>query len=413
MSHAGLTFALVGSFLVAAVHANPPAAAGLTSPQGSENVKTLAAGNNQFAFDLYARLGAQTDRNLFFSPYSISTALAMTEAGAKGETAKQMSHVLHFSLPPEQLPAAFAQIQQQIVGKRPAASFQLRIANRLWGEQGIAFVPKYLQITKDDFGAELGQVDFAKDANAARAKINAWVEQQTEHKIKDLLPAGAVDRSTRLVLTNAIYFKSSWQHEFHKSATADGPFHTGDKTEQVPLMRQTRDFSYTATDAAQFLELPYGLGDLGMVIILPTKVDGLAAVEKQLSSDDLAKTIAKMQSRRVNVTFPKVKLTQEFSLAEELSALGMKLPFTTQADFSGISTQEPLLISAVIHKAFVDVNEEGTAAAAATGIAMVKSAIRVAPEPPVEFKADHPFMFVLRDHQTGSILFMGRVANPK
>jgi len=378
------------------------------------DAKKVAAGNNQFATDLYARLRAGQQGNLFFSPFSISTALAMTDAGAKGETEQQMSSVLHFTLPQAQLHPAFLALQQSLVSNKERQDFQLRVANRLWGQQGYHFLPEFLKVTKDNYGAELGQVDFVIQSEEARQQINKWVEDQTANKIKDLLAPGVVNADTRLVLVNAIYFKARWLHEFSPQATKNEPFHVAsDKQESVSMMHQSRRLSYAETDDTQVLELPYGHGTTSMIVLLPKKADGLAALEKGLTSEALSKWTGSMAVRKVNVSLPKFKMTSTFSLNDVLSAMGMKLAFTGQADFSGMSTVERLFISAVIHKAFVDVNEEGTEAAAATAVAMEATAMRPNPEEPIEFRADHPFVFMLRDRQTGSILFMGRVMNPK
>ena len=379
------------------------------------DAKAVAEGNNQFASDLYARLRSDKPTNLFFSPYSISTALAMTDAGAKGLTEKQMSDVLRFSVSRDKLGPAFAQLRQTLVSKDEKPDFQLRVANRLWGQQGFHFLPAYLQTTKDEYGAELGLVDFKKQAEGARKEINAWVEEQTDHKIKDLLAPGVLNSDSRLVLTNAIYFKARWQTEFTKGATADAPFHvSAEKNDSVPMMHQTHRFSYGESEDVQALELPYGRGNLAMLILLPKKNDGLADLEKGLNGENVKKWTANLKPRLVQVSLPKFKLNAEFSLAKVLDSMGMKLAFSDQADFTGMSNEEPLKISAVIHKAFVDVNEEGTEAAAATAVVITRAmAVMPRPEETVVFHADHPFVFLLRDHQTGSILFMVRLANPK
>jgi serpin B len=381
--------------------------------QITDDVKAVAKGNNEFATDLYARLRSDQPTNLFFSPYSISTALAMTSAGANGQTEAQMAKVLHFAVPEAKLDPAFRTLRKLLVSSDKTSGIQLRVANRLWGQEGFHFLPGFLQVTKADYGADLGLLDF-KQPEAARKTINSWIEQQTDNKIEDLLAPGVLSTDTRLVLTNAIYFKGQWTNEFEKRATTDAPFHTSASQQiTVPMMHQTHLLHYGATDKMQVLSLPYGQsGSLSMLVLLPKKTEGLSDLEKTLTGENLEKWSAGLRPRRVNVFLPKFKLTSEFSLGDVLGSMGMALAFSDMADFSRMSTQEQLFISAVIHKAFVDVNEEGTEAAAATGIEMRPTAIRLTEEP-VEFRADHPFVFLIRDNRTQSILFLGRIVNPK
>ncbi|HEX4145398.1 MAG TPA: serpin family protein [Pirellulales bacterium] len=380
----------------------------------TDDVDAVVQGGNAFAADLYARLRLGQSSNLFFSPCSTSMALAMTYAGAEGQTADQMARVLHFPLPKARLNPAFNRLRAQLTGSGQTPDFQLRVANRLWGQQGFHFLPEFLRVTGTDFGAELGLLDF-KQAETARTTINAWVDERTDHKIPDLLARGVVDTSTRLVLTNAIYFKARWTHEFSKSATTDAPFHISVSQQvAVPTMHQMHRLRYCVIDNVQLLELPYGeFGTLSMLVLLPKAIDGLGDLEKRLTRSNLQTWTAGLQPRLVNVRFPRFKMTSEFSLADVLESLGMPLAFSTKADFSGMSSEEQFFISAVIHKAFVDVNEEGTEAAAATAVGIRLMAAPPSPEKPVEFRADHPFAFIILDSQTQSILFLGRLANPK
>jgi serpin B len=372
----------------------------------------LVKGNNEFATDLYKRLSADASGNLFFSPYGISSALAMSYAGANGETAAQMATVLHFPAPAEKLHSVFGTLREKISsGER--AGYQLRIANRLWGQDGFHFLPEFLQVTRDDYAAELGLVDF-RQAEAARETINAWTAQQTEGKIQDLLAPGLPDPNMRLVLTNAIYFKAPWARPFDKRRTSSRPFHVS-ATEQVgvPMMHQTDGFWYGESDNVQILELPYGPnGELAMIILLPKQIDGLANLEKRLSRAFLKELLTAGEGREVDVELPKFRIDSEFRLVEVLESLGMPGAFSRHADFSRMSKQEGLFLSAVIHKTLVDVNEEGTEAAAAT--AARGPALSDEPPPkPVEFRADHPFVFLIWDVRTKSILFLGRVVNPQ
>ncbi len=347
--------------------------------------------------------------NLFFSPYSISTALAMTYAGARGDTEKEMAQVLHFQVPQDRLPSAFASVMAKLHSQQEGN--RLRIANRLWGQQGYDFLPEFLRVTREQYKAELALQDFATKTEEARKTINAWVEKQTEEKIKDLIPPGVLDQMTRLVLTNAIYFKGKWASQFDKKATQEAPFKlTSTKTVSMPMMHRRDSFKYGTMDDAQILELPYVGDELSMLIILPKAVDGLADVEKRLTPANLGGWLSALRKQEVNVYLPRFTMTSQFQMNGVLKSMGMSSAFTPDAaDFSGMDGKRDLFISAVIHKAFVDVNEEGTEAAAATGVVMRAKAARITPE----FRADHPFVFLIRDNGTGAILFVGRVVNPK
>ena len=375
----------------------------------SEEVQTLAKSNNEFAFDLYSKL-AKRDGNLFLSPTSISTALAMTSAGAEGVTAKEMATTLNFTQPEEEVHSAFASLMAMLNAPEKDA-YELRMANRLWGQTGYGFLPKYLATTKKQYGAELAQLDFVNQPDKSRKEVNTWVEEQTNDKITDLLPQGSITDMTRLVLTNAIYFKGKLEHEFDKKETKDSPFTTaaGKKVES-PLMFQSEKFKYSETEDVQLLEMPYKGDDLSMLVVLPKKVEGLSAVEKNLNAGNVEKWTAAIRKQEVKTHIPRFKLTEEFQLNSTLAELGMPSAFDPgKANFTGMNGRKDLFISAAIHKAFVEVNEEGTEAAAATGI--VVGVTSLPPEPKV-FRADHPFVFMIRDNRTGSILFMGRVVNP-
>src|SRR5262249_464487 len=264
----------------------PPAgAAGTPDPAA-----IVANDGNAFAVDLYGRLRSAQIGNLFFSLQSISTALAMTYAGARGATATEMARTLHFSLPQEQLPAAYARLLAPLNGPAAERHYQLSIANRLWGRRGTAFLEPFLTVTRKDYGAELGLADFAKDAEAARAEINAWVRKQTADKINDLIPPGVLGPDTRLVLANAIYFRGTWARQFSKSATQDQPFHVSpDRTVVVPLMfgKLRVGFAAPADGALKVVDLPYEGDDLSMLVLLPDSADGLAALEARLAGETL------------------------------------------------------------------------------------------------------------------------------
>jgi serpin B len=386
-------------------------AAGAEQPAAA--AATVARDADAFALDLYARLRAGHAGNLFFSPQSLSTALAMTYAGARGETAAQMARTLHFSLPQDQLPAAYAALLKALDSGGDKGS-RLSVANRLWGQRGEQFLEGFLAITRRFYGAELGQVDFRTDASAARAEINAWVLRQTADKIRDLVPEGALGPTTRLVLTNAIYFRGEWARQFAKDATTEQPFHvTADRTLPVPLMFAKTRIGFAAHPEAgvTVAELPYEGDEVSMIVLLPDAVDGLAAVESQLSPERLASWTSDLPRQDVLVYLPRFSLESRFGLGPTLSAMGMPLPFSSGADFSGMNGRHDLFVSALVHKARVDVDEEGTEAAAATGVVVGLKAAR--PVQPPTFRADHPFLFLIRHAPTGAMLFLGRVTEPR
>jgi serpin B len=384
-------------------------AAEKAAPKNAD-VSTVVKGNNEFAFDLYAQL-RKGDGNLFFSPSSISTALAMTYVGARGDMAEEMAKTLHFTLPPDKLNPAFADIIKGLNGEGKKRGYQLSVANALWGQAGLNFKEDFLKVTRANYGAGLNEVNFRGNHEGARKEINAWVEKQTNDKIKELLKPGMIDQATRLVLTNAIYFKGDWNSQFKKDQTRDEMFNDGKKVKvKAPMMHQTEKFKYLDADTLQVLEMPYAGKELSMVVLLPKKVGGLADLEKSLTADKLADLLGKVREQTVIVSLLKFKTTSAFQLEDQLRALGMKKAFQLpDADFSGITSEIQLYISAVIHKAYVDVNEQGTEAAAATAVVLAGGG----PPPMIaEFRADHPFVFLIRDTRNDSVLFMGRIVNP-
>ncbi len=398
-----------------------------------EGERIIVEGNNKFALELYAKLRAR-EGNLFFSPYSISTALAMTYAGARGETEAQMARVLHFPTtmpigvwrdPDKELSkserawhrmrfhSAFGRIIKDLNNRGKKGGYELTVANALWGQKGYGIVTNFIRVVLDYYSGECKQVDFVTATEDARKTINVWVEKKTRNKIKNLIPKGVLNRLTRLVLTNAIYFKGNWASRFEKDRTKDAPFTlAGGEKVDVPMMNQTADFNYMETEDFQGLELPYVDDELSMIILLPKQVDGLAEFEKTLTLKNLSQWLARLHKRKVIVSVPKFKMTSQFRLAEVLKSMGMTDAFVPDvADFSGMNGKRDLFIWAVIHKAYVDVNEEGTEAAAAT--AVVVGITSVMPGRIPIFRADHPFLFLIRDNHSGSILFIGRMMNPK
>jgi serpin B len=384
----------------------------------ADPVAALVQGNNAFALDLYARLG-QGDGNRFISPFSISTALAMAYAGAQDETALQMAKALRFKLPPSQLHPTFHKLIALLRGRTAAqvgpdrpADVELYTANALWAQAGERILADFQKRIEINYQGGLYPVDFHRAPDEARQTINAWVEEQTKGKIKDLLKSTHIDPQTLLIITNAIYFKALWASPFSKDKTSPADFHAAPSDlVRVDMMKQTGRFRYDDEGSFQVLELPYRGNTMSMVILLPKAKDGLGALESSLTSAKIDSCLSKLSSHRMDVSLPKFKLTAECELKDALSELGMPVAFKLgAADFSGITGTRELAISAVVHKAFVEVEERGTEAAAATGVVVGRMAAIA--QPPVIFRADHPFFFLIRDTSTGTILFLGRLVRP-
>ena len=380
----------------------------------------LVQGNSEFALDLYSKL-SQGNGNRFLSPVSISTALAMTYAGAHEETARQIAKTLHFTLPPDQFHAAFHRLIAEVHSRNSAIvpsspnqspDVQLFTANALWCQSGEHILPDFQKRIEVNYRGGLYPVDFRSETENARRTINAWVEEQTKGKIQDLLKPAHVTPRTLLVLTNAIYFKGLWASPFSREMTAPSDFNTSTQDhDRVDMMNQTGRFRYSDEASIQLLELPYKGDALSMVILLPKTIDGLTQLESSLTFANLETWLRKLSSHRVQVSLPKFKLTEACELQDPLSALGMPIAFERgKADFSGITGTRDVAISAVVHKAFVEVEEKGTEAAAATAVIGVRAAMVATP--PVVFRADHPFFFLIRDTRNGSILFLGRLVSP-
>jgi serpin B len=372
----------------------------------------LAAGNTALAIDLYGQLRDQPG-NLFFSPYSISSCLAMAYAGARGETASQMAKALHFATDRDRLNRDYGDLAKRLRDVGQQKGSELNVANAMWTQKGHPFAPAFLETATGLFQANLRQADFRTGAEAARNEINQWVAAQTREKIQNLLPSGSLDPLTRLVLANAVYFKGTWAKPFEASRTSNQPFFlSASQQAPVPLMHHFDDVQYFENSDFQAVELPYAGGDLTMVVLLPRAKDGSAALETKLNTELLKTTLQQMRRRKVEIYLPKFKLESTFELNAPLSKLGMPDAFSSKADFSGIDGTRLLYISGVFHKAWGEVNEEGTEAAAATGVVAATRAAITPPTPPPVFRADHPFVFLIRDTQSGTLLFLGRLANP-
>ncbi|XP_056330714.1 leukocyte elastase inhibitor-like [Danio aesculapii] len=384
-------------------------------------MELLSAANTQFSLNLFKKIsGGNASGNVFYSPVSISSALAMVSLGAKGNTADQMFKVLGFNSqahqPVEQIHSSFNELMSEL--NKPGAPYVLSLANRLYREQTYQFLEKFLNDTKRYYEAGLEKVDFKNKPEDARVNINTWVEENTQEKIKDLLPSGAIDELTRLVLVNAIYFKGNWEKKFPKEATRDRQFKLNkNQTKPVTMMHQTSEFpcGYIPEMKSHFLELPYAGKNLSMLIILPDEIEdettGLQKLEKALTYEKLMEWTKPegMRHQIVQVFLPKFKTEQTYDMKSLLISMGMEDVFDPQKfNLTGMSSSNDLVLSKVIHKAFVEVNEEGTEAAAATGPVMRFLCYML----PLYFIADHPFLFFIRHNPTKSILFYGRFCSP-
>jgi serpin B len=397
-----------GAALLAAALAAATPARGADDPAAG----AVAAANTAFAFDLYRQLSSAPG-NLVFSPYSVSDVLGMALVGARGQTAAEMAATLHLKLPPAEVAAGFANLAERFdaAGNDRVV---LVTANSLWVQPQTPLDAEYLKVLRIQFRAEAVSVDFLHAAEAARTRINDWVADKTRGKITDLIGPGFLNDQTRMVLGNAIYFKGRWAHQFKAESTRAATFRISPHVAaMVPTMQQTADFHTVHLAGLSLLELPYEGSNLSMVILLPDAVDGLAEVERQAAAGDLRVWLAQLDFTRVTkikVMLPRFTARETFRLAPPLSRMGMPAAFDrTAADFSGMTGTRDLFLSDVVHQAYVNVDEEGTEAAAATGAVMAAFGIARVPE----FRVDHPFVFLIRDNATGTLLFLGRVVDPR
>jgi serpin B len=396
----------------------PPVQAGPGQPV-TLNMSVTDA-NNRFSADLYREIAtdnATGGGNIFFSPFSISSALALTYEGARGTTADEIRSVFYFPVNDTSRREGFASINAGI--NQGNAGYTLSTANALWAEKTSVFLPGYTSIAQQYYSANTTNLDFVGEPDASRQTINDWVAAKTNNKIQDLLPTGSITSMSRLVITNAVYFKGTWEKQFDANQTSNAPFTRPDGTTVTANMMQMTDedtvYPYAETPDLQMLTLPYtatsGPG-LSMIILLP-KENNLSAAVPYLDPTNLSALEQSASSRRVMVYLPKFKLESQYSLKDVLSSMGMPTAFSSTADFSGMDGAQDLYISDVYHKAYIEVNEEGTEAAAATGVVMNMMAAAPGSEEPVPvFRADHPFIFLIQDNDTGAILFAGRVTDP-
>jgi serpin B len=380
------------------------------------NNTSIADSNNHFAFKLYNEVKSEKpEQNLFFSPFSISTALAMTYAGARGETEKQMSQTLCFSLEQNTFHDDFSKLIEDIE-KDTTNGTQLAIANSLWAQKNYKFLDTFFSLVKAHYDAILKNVDFTNysEREKARKELNSWVEQKTNDKIKELVKEKDIDDATRLILVNAIYFKDVWENPFEASETKEKPFYFNDNdTIHTLMMQKTEAINYYSNSDMQVVEIPYKDDKLSMLVFLPNYYDGIGAMEKSLNNGLYSQVLSSLKRERVELSLPKFKTSFNIYLEKTLAVMGMPIAFSGNADFSGMTGRKDLEISKVIHQAFINVDESGTEAAAATAVIMGMMAMRSDNNNKIIFNANHPFIFLIKDNATGSILFMGKIMNPK
>lgn len=414
-------------FLIGSLASFLAACAGASMEQiphdGPESTRSVAAGNTAFAVDLYAELQTETDGNVFISPASISTAFGLAYAGAQGDAAREIAEVLHYDLAPDAFHPAMGALAQAL--QLDSEGRTLRINNAVWLDKSLIVEPNWLELTADHYNAEDVRADFRNAPTSARLEINRWVEDKTEDRIQDLLGSSHVNAGTRAVLVNTIYLDADWADPFEADATRDEPFYlTGGQATDVAMMNQTDRFRHYETRNLQAVQLPYKGDELSMVVLLPKTSDGLGDIEKDLSANRLVAWLSRLAAAepvRVELKLPKLKLEDKYELARPFQRLGLTAPFSgdpahftgmvdpaRQADGQGVS------IDQIVHQTFLEVDEKGTEAAAATAIAMrTASAMTPPPPPPIQFHADHPFLLLLKHNETGAILFLGRVVDPR
>ncbi len=400
---------------------NPPSADDFGFSE--EGVQEVVDANNAFAFDLYSELIKSEDGNIFYSPYSMSSALAMTFEGANGKTAEEMQSVFHFPAK-EVLRPNFAAIYNDLnIGNK---DYSLKTGNALWVQQDYPFLDSYLTLVDNRYGGKAANLDFVDDTEHSRVTINTFIEDQTNNKIKDLIPEGILSSDTRLVLTNAVYFKGDWDYAFDTSDTHDSLFHVDSTTSvTTPMMNmrpKEKEFNYLETEKLQVLELSYKGDDVSMLILLPKQMESYnfetnERIFSNYTLDDIDFSSGRLNEYKSQmamvemsyISLPSFEFDSKYFMKEALINLGMPLAFSAGADFSGMTGSQELFIGSVIHQAYIKVDEKGTTAAAATAVMMV---IMSMPMSTNSFEANHPFVFVIQEKETGNILFVGRVTDP-
>ena len=375
--------------------------------EGESIQQSLIEGNNQFTLELFSNLSSANE-NIIISPFSVSSALAMTYAGAKNNTQSQMSYVLHFNHNQEVLHTDFSQLLSNIKALNSDGN-EVNIANSLWVQNKFKLQESYLKTIKTNYASDVQSVDFVLESEKTRGTINKWVESKTNQKIKDLIPVGGITKSTMLVLTNAIYFLGTWENKFDVKNTTESLFYLNEEAKvNAPFMRQTAKFKYFEDEFIQVIDLPYAKNKLSMIVVMPKEKFGLMKITKAMLNDNYTHILAGLQMQKVAISLPKFKASSSFDLGAKLSEMGMPDAFTSAADFSGITGSKDLNISKIMHKAFIEVNEKGTEAAGATTVVMEKTSYVKTPV----FTADSPFLYLIKDNISGSILFIGKIVNP-
>ena len=384
-----------------------------TEPRVSQNeMATLVDGNSEFAFDLYQVL-KEGGGNLFYSPYSISVALAMTISGARGETEGQMADTLNFTLPQDSIHPVFNGLDMDLNSRGKGArgkdggAFRLNIVNARWGQKNLKFLPEFLDVLSENYGSGLRILDFAAEPEPSRITINDWVSKQTKGRINDLVPPGIIDSKTGIILTNAIYFNAAWKFRFNEKPKSDGTFELLDGTKvKAQMMRREEKYGQAWGINYQAIELPYDGDELSMVILLPARGQ-FEEFENSMDYETVNGIISDMKESKVSLEMPKFNFKSEFDLKDVLAEMGMPIAFSQNADFSGMTSARRLYIAEIMHKGFIAVDKSGTEAAAATFV--IGKFIGGTPS----ITVDRPFIFLIRDIETGTILFMGRVLNPE
>lgn len=364
--------------------------------------------NNKFAIDLFHKIAENETGNIFFSPVSITSAMGMTCVGAKDETQTQIEKVFHFPHDSKNFHSELGDIQKRY-NSLSAKGVEISMVNKLWAEKTYKINKPYIKQVKKNYSSSIELVDFIQQPESARSKINSYISDQTKNRINELLPVGSINSLARLVLTNAIYFKGDWQTQFVSKKTKEADFFiSSEKKEPCQMMSTNGNFKLFEENDYQALELPYKGDNLSMLIILPTEGIDIKAFQKNLQYSTLKDIVAGLSKQEVWVLLPRFKSTTGYQLKPILTDMGMPIPFSNEANFTKISSKNDLKIFDVYHKAFVEVNEKGTEAAAATAVVIgVKSVMRS-----FKFEANRPFIYVIRDTKTGIVLFMGRLSNP-
>lgn len=375
----------------------------------AQTTQYTASDANNFALEAYKQFAKSDNKNMFFSPISINMAIGITYAGAKGETEKQIASVFNFPENTTKFHKSMGTLQENILEKT-SEGVEISLTNQLWADQNYKFRCQYLRKAKKCYKAPVKRLDFYSNLDESRISINNWVEKQTHERIKDLLPEGSISKQTKMVITNTIYFKGQWDKQFITEHTQDENFTTisGEQV-KTPTMNANTSLRMYQGNSLKLVELPYAGKQFSMLVLLPNEGTPLASIEKELSIKELNHYISSMTESDVRISLPKFKFDASYKLKQTLSEMGMPLAFSNAADFTAMSRKKDLKIDEVFHKAFVEVSEEGTEAAAATAVVIVrKTAIMNN-----EFRANRPFIFFIRENESGNILFLGRITNPQ